>query len=732
MPLEGPKIAGLQTPDFTTIVDRRVNLLDTFQPHKMVVGEVEMSRANVATYRIAGLAICSLLMFGCGGGGGGGGNNNTPPPPASSDASLSSLSVTGVALVPAFSPSVTSYTATVPISTNSVDVSVTTSDNNASFTINGSTNASVGIAEGDNTISIVVTAENGTTTRTYTIVVTSRLTFAQEAYIKASNTDANDTFGYSVTLSDDGNTLAVGARKESSAATGLNGDQADNSAQSAGAVYVFTRDTGGVWTQQAYVKASNTGAYDGFGWDVTLSDDGNTLAVGAHYECSTATGVNGNQPNDSAPAAGAVYVFTRDSGGVWMQQAYVKASNTDAYDYFGTSVTLSDDGNALAVGARYEESAATGANGDQADNNAQSAGAVYAFTRDTGGVWTQQAYVKASNTDAGDFFGFGVTLSDDGNTLAVGAGGEGSAAIGANGDQADNSTSGAGAVYALTRDTGGVWTQQAYVKASNTDAGDVFGISVTLSDDGNTLAVGGHFEKSATIGVNGDQTDNSVRWAGAVYVFTRDTGGVWTQQAYVKASNTDANDVFGFSVALSGDGNTLAVGAGGEKSAATGVNGDQADNNANHAGAVYVFTRGTGGVWTQQAYVKASNTNAGDDFGLSVTLSDDGNTLAVGAESERSAATGVNGDQADNSVQTAGAVYVFARGTGGVWTQQAYVKASNTDSDHFGISVTLSGDGNTLAVGSHTEDSAATGVNGDQADNSAQSAGAVYVFRRGQ
>ena len=96
-------------------------------------------------------------------------------------------------------------------------------------------------------------------------------------------------------------------------------------------------------------------------------------------------------------------------------------------------------------------------------------------------------------------------------------------------------------------------------------------------------------ESSAAIGVNGDQTDNRLEFAGAGYVFTRDIGGAWTQKDYVKASNTDAIDVFGQSVALSGDGNTLAVGADHEDSAATGVNGDQADNSASDAGAVYVF-----------------------------------------------------------------------------------------------------------------------------------------------
>jgi len=222
---------------------------------------------------------------------------------ASDDASLSSLSVTGVPLNPAFSRLVTSYTATVPLNTTSVDVSVTTSDNNASFTINGSTNSTITLLIGDNTISIVVTGLNGTTTLTYTIVVTRRLTFAQEAYIKASNTDAIDEFGGSVALSGDGNTLAVGAEFEDSAATGVNGDQTDNNAPNAGAVYVYTRDISDVWTQQAYVKASNTDADDAFGRSVALSGDGDTLAVGAHQESSAATGVNGDQADNSASCA---------------------------------------------------------------------------------------------------------------------------------------------------------------------------------------------------------------------------------------------------------------------------------------------------------------------------------------------------------------------------------------------------------------------------------------------
>ncbi len=339
--------------------------------------------------------------------------------------------------------------------------------------------------------------------------------WSQQAYVKASNTGAQDMFGYSVTLSSDGNTLAVGAYGEASNATGINGNQADNSAASAGAVYVFTR-AGGAWSQQAFIKASNTGAGDLFGNSVHVSSDGNTLAVGAVYESSNATGINGNQADDSAAKSGAAYVFTRTAA-AWSQQAYVKASNTEAQDNFGMSLALSSDGNTLAVGARSESSNATGINGNQADNSAPYSGAAYVFTR-AGGAWSQQTYIKASNTGQGDWFGQSVALSGDGNTLAVGAVEESSNATGINGNQADNSASGSGVVYVFTR-AGSAWSQQAYVKASNTGGNDFFGHPLALSGDGNTLAVGGPLEASNATGINGNQADNSAQNAGAVYLY---------------------------------------------------------------------------------------------------------------------------------------------------------------------------------------------------------------------
>ncbi len=408
--------------------------------------------------------------------------------------------------------------------------------------------------------------------------------WTQQAYIKASNTEAVDQFGWSVALSADGDTLVVGAIGEDSNATGIGGDQNDNSASNSGAVYVFTR-TNTAWTQQAYVKASNAGAGDRFGWSVALSVDGDTLAVGAFNEESNATGIGGDQNDNSASNSGAVYVFTR-TGADWTQQAYIKASNTDAGDQFGYSVALSAVGDTLAVGAYLEDSNATGIGGDQNDNTASASGAVYVFIR-TDTAWTQQAYIKASNTGAGDNFGYRVALSVDGDTLAVGASSEESNATGIGGDQDDNTASASGAAYVFTR-AGASWTQQAYIKASNTGAGDRFGWSVALSADGDTLAVGAISEESNSTGIGDDQNDNSASNSGAVYVFTR-AGASWTQQAYIKASNTDAGDQFGYRVALSADGDTLAVGAIGEDSNATGIGSDQANNAASDSGAVYLY-----------------------------------------------------------------------------------------------------------------------------------------------
>jgi trimeric autotransporter adhesin len=285
--------------------------------------------------------------------------------------------------------------------------------------------------------------------------------------------------------------------------------------------------------------------------------------------------------------------------------------------------------------------------------------------------------------------------------------------------------------------------QAAYIKASNTEMGDHFGNGGTLeghgvavSSDGTTLAVAAPYESSGAKGINGDQNDNSVYAAGAVYIFLQ-RNGAWTQQAYIKASNPGQSYKFGHHISLSADGNTLAVSALGEASAAKGINGNQNDKSIPLAGAVYVFTR-TGTTWSQQAYIKPSNTGEigsedelpeGDQFGFSISLSADGNTLACGAIGEDSSASGVNGDQNNNSQPGSGAVYIFTR-NGATWSQQAYLKASNPVTNTlFGYSIGLTADGNMLAASSYDEASSARTINGPQ-DRERRGSGAIYVFTR--
>jgi hypothetical protein len=474
-------------------------------------------------------------------------------------------------------------------------------------------------------------------------------------YFKPDVTPANinNYFGMSVALSSDGTTLVVGVPYDDSSAIGINGDLTGAQITDSGAVYVY-RKNGSAWQKEAYIKASNANANDGFGMHVALSSDGNTLAVGASGEASNAMGVNGDQTGNTAPYSGAAYVFKR-SNSTWTQHAYIKASNTEAYDNFGVMLALSGDGNTLAVSAINEDSSATGIDGNQSNNSQASSGAVYVF-RQINNAWSQQAYIKASNTDALDYFGNSIALSNDGNTLAISAYWEDSNAVGVNGVQTNTNADNSGAAYVFVC-ANNTWSQQAYIKAASARALAYFGTSLSMTADGNTLAISAFQESSNATGIDGDQGNTSAFGSGAAYVFTRNAS-VWSQQTYIKASNTEANDTFGYNIKISADGNTLAVGATEEDGSGTGLFANQADNSAAGAGAVYVYKRDVTS-WQPGAYVKASNTDAGDRFGRVVALSADGNVLAVSAVNEASAATGINTEQTDNTLHDAGAVYLY-------------------------------------------------------------------------
>ena len=507
--------------------------------------------------RIVMLVAAATWFAGCSSSG----DSSAPANPPVFDATLSALTFSGGDLDQIFQSSLTDYTATVNFLQTSVTVNATASDAAATITINGTMVASgadspaIALADGANTITIVVTASDGVTTETYTLTVTKQAaaSFAQQAYLKASNAQGDDAFGFSVAV--DGDTLVVGAPFE-------------ENEPDAGAAYVFVR-SGSSWTQQALLKADNAATLDRFGTSVAISGEtvavgatGRSLDAGAAYvfvrsgtswsqqqlaaigavpgdDLGTSIAVDGDTlvvgARGVSNGAGAAYVFTR-SGAIWSEQQALTASDGADGDQFGLSVAL--DGNTVVVGAPSKNS--SGAD----------AGNVYVFQR-SGPNWNEQQILTASDAEPNDNFGFGVAI--EGDTVVVGA------------PQEDTVAGNAGAAYVFTR-TGVSWAEQTILTASNAAAGDFFGSSVAISAEG--------------IAVGADTKDNG---AGAGYVFTGG-GASWSEQAILTASNADAGDQFGGSLAISGG--TVVVGAPQEDSSATG---GETDDSQLEAGAAYVW-----------------------------------------------------------------------------------------------------------------------------------------------
>jgi hypothetical protein len=415
----------------------------------------------------------------------------------------------------------------------------------------------------------------------------------------------------------------------------------------------------------------------------------------------------------------------------WNQEAFIKASNSDAGDFFGDSVDI--HGDTLAVKAPQEDSnQSTITNGptSSSDNSATGAGAFYIYKR-TGKNWIQEAYIKRPNADASDFFYGDISIQRD--TLAIGAPLESSnLSTITNGTttSSDNSKSEAGAVYVYRR-TGSNWAQEAFIKASNSDATDRFGLHVSVYGD--TLVASSTYEASnqttITNGATAASTNNSKTYSGAAYVYKR-TGALWAQEAYIKAVNADANDMFGYSVSIYQD--TLVVGAYAEGSNQTTItNGATAssNNSLSSSGALYVYKR-TGSTWAQEAYIKAANAANTSLLGNTVSLS--GDRIAAAAIYEGSAQTTItNGSTAPaTSSSDVGAVYIYVR-NGVTWTQEAFIKATNHPR-YFGSYLKFAG--NTLVVGIESDNSTVSTITNSSvvptSTDTFANTGGVYVFSR--
>ncbi|RZV37536.1 MAG: hypothetical protein EX272_05235 [Chromatiales bacterium] len=327
-----------------------------------------------------------------------------------------------------------------------------------------------------------------------------------------------------------------------------------------------------------------------------------------------------------------------------VEVANLIAEDSASNDFFGFSIALSDD--TAVIGALRD------------DDKGVDSGSVHVYTR-IGTNWSQQTKITAVDSAAGDEFGGDVAL--DGDTAVIGA------------RRNDDNGVDSGLAYVFKR-SGTAWSQQTRLVASDGAAGDEFGYSVAISGD------------TAVVGAprGNDKGEDS----GSAYVFTR-SGSTWRQQAKLVASDGAVGDVFGISVAISGD--TVVIGA------------DLADEKGSNSGAAYVFSR-SGITWSQQVKLIADDGAAGDLFGIRVTLF--GDTAVIGAARDD--------DKGDES----GAAYVFKR-SGTDWFQQAKLSASDgAANDRFGTRVAIYR--NTAVIGAILADAAA--------DNS----GSAYVFTRSE
>lgn len=456
--------------------------------------------------------------------------------------------------------------------------------------------------------SYFIMAKSATSSAQSSSMQLSAETLAQMiGYFKASDQQSYH-FGQAIAISNDASVMAIGAN---------------------GSVYLYTRSSAQKWT---LVSSESGNSY--FGAALALNGDGSLLAV-----------------TDRTTNGGSVYLYPITSSGIDTDNV-ITFTNTgldedghNKYDRFGASVALSSDGSTLAVGASTYLRWGVGDDFDRI-------GAALVY-RTNGSDWSSSitpALIEADNAGASDYFGYSVSLNSDGSRVAIGAYGEDSSNVGTatTTDSAeDDSSTDSGAVYVYDYDTtNSEWSLNMYLKAQGGIAAEDnhFGYSVSLSNSGDTLAIGmpgyGH---------------------GGVVVFNY-TDASWEQyETVIEPSNGgNSDDQFGYAVALSADGTQLAVGMPDEDSASFGIDSTYStDDDVSSTGAVYSYYYVAQAGWVTDHYLKAPNADAEDQFGASVAISNSAENIFVGAPNEDSSAVGISGDQSDNDADSTGAVYIY-------------------------------------------------------------------------
>lgn len=332
------------------------------------------------------------------------------------------------------------------------------------------------------------------------VFVREGATWTQEAVITDPIAGSGSRFGHCVSISGLGDRIAVGAPQRYDTETGYSNN---------GILHVYSR-TNSVWTLEKTVKASDpvqVGAQ--FGSAVKLNSDGTRMVVGAYLDTRSSTEV------------GRAYVFVRN-GAVWTQEAALAASDPVQSARFGYSVSITEDGTRVAIGAY----SFTG--------TAQFQGKVYIFLR-TNTSWAQEAALVATDAAASAYYGTSCDISGDGTRLVVGA------------YMASATYTNQGKIYVYVRNST-TWSLETTLTASDAAANTYLGLSSAINKDGSKIVTAAYL------------ASGTVSQQGKAYIFSR-TGSTWTQQIALTASDAASGDTYGRSVAITPTGDRVAVGA---------------------------------------------------------------------------------------------------------------------------------------------------------------------------
>ena len=378
-----------------------------------------------------------------------------------------------------------------------------------------------------------------------------------------------------------------------------------------------------------------------------MSGDGTKVIVGVPFE---------------EAKAGSAYIYTH-SGSSWDVDKKIMAHDMAVNDYFGYSVAMNWDGTKVIVGA-YQE--------DPGDIN--SAGSAYIYTHG-GSSWDDGTKIVAPDMAAEDRFGLSVSMSGDGTKVIVGAPYEDDDVDG------DNTMDTAGSAYIYTYD-GSYWDAGTKIVASDRAVNDRFGVSVAMSDDGKKVIVGAFYKDAGT---------------GSAYIYTYDGSDAFVFNTKIMAPDKAEYDYFGYSVAMSGDGTKVIVGAYQED-----------PGNIDRAGSAYIYVSNqTSDAFVFNKKIVAPDKEANDKFGERVAMNSDGTKVIVGSKAEDG---------------RTGCVYIYTHGASSLDDGTKIVAPDKAITDTFGESVAMSGDGTKVIAGAPYEDHDVDG------DNIMSAAGSAYIY----